>query len=246
MLSLVRPVGSCWGPVQGKCGGTHHEGDHTQTEHALQFGQSFTTHPLTHCSAKTTETRSLSHSLKTDDIDVSKFCSRRLVSWTVTTVLLASDADWLIEEVRSALSDPGTDVTVVRAGADVRNAVSTQSPELVILDLQIGNMGGMATCMDLQLEIGAGRITDVPILMLLDRSADVYLAQQAGAQGWLVKPLDSFRLKVASVKLLAGDDMRNDIVDDAASESDPVMSEETFDSVAEDDENQNGEPAEVG
>ncbi len=164
----------------------------------------------------------------------------------MTTVLLASDADWLIEEVRSALSDPGTDVTVVRAGADVRNAVSTQSPELVILDLQIGNMGGMATCMDLQLEIGAGRITDVPILMLLDRSADVYLAQQAGAQGWLVKPLDSFRLKVASVKLLAGGDMRNDIVDDAASESDPVMPEGTFDSVAEDDENQNGEPAEVG
>ena len=161
----------------------------------------------------------------------------------MTTVLLASDADWLIEEVRSALSDPGTDVMVVRAGADVRYAVSTQSPELVILDLQIGNMGGMATCMDLQLEIGAGRITNVPILMLLDRSADVYLAQQAGAQGWLVKPLDSFRLKVASVKLLAGEDMRDEIVDVSASKSDSVTPE---DLVAEGDENQNDEPAEVG
>lgn len=161
----------------------------------------------------------------------------------MTTVLLASDADWLIEEVRSALSDPGTDVMVVRAGADVRYAVSTQSPELVILDLQIGNMGGMATCMDLQLEIGAGRITNVPILMLLDRSADVYLAQQAGAQGWLVKPLDSFRLKVASVKLLAGEDMRDEIIDVSASKSDSVTPE---DLVAEDDENQNDEPAEVG
>ena len=161
----------------------------------------------------------------------------------MTTVLLASDADWLIEEVRSALSDPGTEVTVVRAGADVRNAVSTQNPELVILDLQIGNMGGMATCMDLQLEIGAGRITDVPILMLLDRSADVYLARQAGAQGWLVKPLDSFRLKVASVKLLAGEDMRDEIIDQPASNSDSVIEE---DLVAEGDENQNDRPAEVG
>jgi len=161
----------------------------------------------------------------------------------VTTVLLASDADWLIEEVRSALSDPGTEVTVVRAGADVRNAVSTQSPELVILDLQIGNMGGMATCMDLQLEIGAGRITDVPILMLLDRSADVFLARQAGAQGWLVKPLDSFRLKVASVKLLAGEDMRDEIIDQSTSKSDSVVEE---DLVAEGDENQNDRPAEVG
>ena len=161
----------------------------------------------------------------------------------MTTVLLASDADWLIEEVRSALSDPGTEVTVVRAGADVRNAVSTQSPELVILDLQIGNMGGMATCMDLQLEIGAGRITDVPILMLLDRSADVFLARQAGAQGWLVKPLDSFRLKVASVKLLAGEDMRDEIIDQSTSKSDSVVEE---DLVAEGDENQNDRPAEVG
>jgi DNA-binding response OmpR family regulator len=161
----------------------------------------------------------------------------------VTTVLLASDADWLIEEVRSALSDPGTEVTVVRAGADVRNAVSSQSPELVILDLQIGNMGGMATCMDLQLEIGAGRIADVPILMLLDRSADVYLARQAGAQGWLVKPLDSFRLKVASVKLLAGEDMRDEIIDQPASNSDSVIEE---DPVVEGDENQNDRPAEVG
>ena len=161
----------------------------------------------------------------------------------MTTVLLASDADWLIEEVRSALSDPGTEVTVVRAGADVRNAVSSQSPELVILDLQIGNMGGMATCMDLQLEIGAGRITDVPILTPLDRSADVYLARQAGAQGWLVKPLDSFRLKVASVKLLAGEDMRDEIIDQPASKSDSVIDE---DLVVEDDENQNDRPAEVG
>ena len=160
----------------------------------------------------------------------------------MTTVLLASDADWLIEEVRSALSDPGTEVTVVRAGADVRNAVSSQSPELVILDLQIGNMGGMATCMDLQLEIGAGRIADVPILMLLDRSADVYLARQAGAQGWLVKPLDSFRLKVASVKLLAGEDMRDEIIDQPASNSDSVIDE---DPAAEGDENQNDRPAEV-
>ena len=160
----------------------------------------------------------------------------------MTTVLLASDADWLIEEVRSALSDPGTEVTVGRAGADVRNAVASQSPELVILDLQIGNMGGMATCMDLQLEIGAGRITDVPILMLLDRSADVYLARQAGAQGWLVKPLDSFRLKVASVKLLAGEDMRDEIIDQPASKSDSVIDE---DLVVEGDENQNDRPAEV-
>ena len=149
----------------------------------------------------------------------------------MTTVLLASDADWLIEEVRAALSDPGTTVNVVRAGADVRASVSSQIPDLVILDLQIGNMGGMATCMDLRLEIDAERLSPVPILMLLDREADVYLAQQAGAQGWLVKPLDSFRLKMAAVALLAGEDMREGTTPETERLSEGISPEESeFDS----------------
>ena len=145
----------------------------------------------------------------------------------MTTVLLASDADWLIEEVRAALSDPGTTVNVVRAGADVRALVSSQIPDLVILDLQIGNMGGMATCMDLRLEIDAERLSPVPILMLLDREADVYLAQQAGAQGWLVKPLDSFRLKMAAVALLAGEDMREGTTPETERLSEGISPEES-------------------
>ena len=145
----------------------------------------------------------------------------------MTTVLLASDADWLIEEVRAALSDPGTTVNVVRAGADVRALVSSQIPDLVILDLQIGNMGGMATCMDLRLEIDAERLSPVPILMLLDREADVYLAQQAGAQGWLVKPLDSFPLKMAAVALLAGEDMREGTTPETERLSEGISPEES-------------------
>ena len=145
----------------------------------------------------------------------------------MTTVLLASDADWLIEEVRAALSDPGTTVNVVRAGADVRALVSSQIPDLVILDLQIGNMGGMATCMDLRLEIDAERLSPVPILMLLDREADVYLAQQAGAQGWLVKPLDSFRLKMAAVALLAGEDIREGTTPETERLSEGISPEES-------------------
>jgi hypothetical protein len=40
--------------------------------------------------------------------------------------------------------------------------------------------------------------------MLLDRIADVFLAQRSGAEGWLIKPLDSFRLRRAATALLAG------------------------------------------
>ena len=40
--------------------------------------------------------------------------------------------------------------------------------------------------------------------MLLDRDADVFLAQRSHADGWLVKPLDAFRLRQAAEALLAG------------------------------------------
>ncbi|MFQ3328633.1 MAG: DNA-binding response OmpR family regulator [Candidatus Poriferisodalaceae bacterium] len=125
----------------------------------------------------------------------------------MTKVLLASDANWVIDEVSAALSDPGTELSVLRAGVDVRPAVSLSKPDLVILDLQIGNMGGMATCLDLRLESEVGRLPYVPVLILLDRTADLYLAQQAKADGWLVKPIDAFRLKMAAVKLLSGEKM---------------------------------------
>ena len=122
----------------------------------------------------------------------------------VPTVLLATDADWIRDEVDSALGDEQTTVTVVQAGAEVIGAVSELKPELVVLDLQIGNMGGMASCMALRLEESGGRLPHVPVLMLLDRAADVFLAQRSGAEGWLIKPLDSFRLRRAANALLAG------------------------------------------
>jgi len=98
------------------------------------------------------------------------------------------------------------DVTVdeIAQGAAVRAAVEDDAPDLVILDLQIGNMGGMAVCLDLRLEEGAGRLPHVPVLMLLDRRADVFLARRSDAEGWLVKPLDPIRLGKAVRTLLAG------------------------------------------
>ena len=119
-------------------------------------------------------------------------------------VLLATDADWIYEEVEAALG--GTDLTVyrVRAGVDVLPAIAEVDPELVILDLQIGNMGGMAACMSIRHEEGMGRIPITAVLILLDRAADTFLARRADADGWLIKPIDSFRLRKAATTLLDG------------------------------------------
>jgi len=128
-------------------------------------------------------------------------------------VLLATDADWIHEEVDAAIAGDDIEVLRVRQGTDVRPAVRELSPELVILDLQIGNMGGMAACMDLRLDESVGRLDHTPVLMLLDRDVDAFLASRAEADGWLAKPLDAFRLRRAATALLAGEPYREGMVD---------------------------------
>jgi len=122
----------------------------------------------------------------------------------VSTVLIATDADEVFDEVDAALSGPDTGVARVTTGASVQPAVEHLDPELVVLDLQIGNMGGMATCINLRLEEGAGRLAPQRVLMLLDRPADVFLARRSGADGWLIKPLDALRLRRATEEILSG------------------------------------------
>lgn len=122
----------------------------------------------------------------------------------MTEVLIATDADAVFDEVDAALADETTMVVRVRSGAAVAAAVEELSPDLVVLDLQIGNMGGVATSMHLRHESGDGRLPHVPILMLLDRQADVFIARRSGADGWVVKPLDAFRLRRAATAILEG------------------------------------------
>ena len=119
-------------------------------------------------------------------------------------VLLAADADWVINEVVAALGDAQTSFSIVRSGYDVTEAVEQHTPDIAVLDLQIGNMGGMAVTMALRLDESAGALPHVPALMLLDRRADVNLARRSQADGWLIKPLDPLRLRRAAKAIAAG------------------------------------------
>ena len=122
----------------------------------------------------------------------------------MTEILVASDAAWVRDQLRSVLAGPKTSILAVTSGASVLPAIRKHLPDLVVLDFQIGNMGGMAVTLDLRLEEGAGRIGHIPVLMLLDRRADVFLARRSRADGWLIRPLDPIRLRHAARKLLAG------------------------------------------
>ncbi len=119
-----------------------------------------------------------------------------------TTILVAADARWVRDQVRSAFVGPGQRVVEASSGHDVRHLVGDERPSLVILDLQIGNMGGIASCIDLRLEESAGRLPRSTILLLLDREADRFLAHRADADAVLVKPVDAGTLRRAAKRLM--------------------------------------------
>jgi len=119
-------------------------------------------------------------------------------------ILLATDAQWVLDEVHAALGTSDTSFVVCRDGRDVSRAIKQRTPDLAVLDLQCGSMGAMAVTMDLRLDHSDGRSPMVPVLMLLDRIADVHLAKRSGAQGWLIEPLDSLRLRRAADAIVAG------------------------------------------
>ena len=103
-------------------------------------------------------------------------------------VLLVSDASWVRNQVRAALSGSAEIVEITDP-----YQVETAAPgtDLSIVDMQVGSMGGMAITRALKAITPATG----PIVLLLDRQADAFIAKRSGADGWLAKPFSAQDLR---------------------------------------------------
>jgi DNA-binding response OmpR family regulator len=123
----------------------------------------------------------------------------------VPDLLIATDSPAVYTEVLAAVEEPGTTIRWARSGRVVLPALQERASDLVIADLQIGSMGGLAIAMQAALEAASGRLErPVPFLLLLDRRADTFLAKRTAVAGWLIKPLDPLRIRAAAGAVLAG------------------------------------------
>lgn len=123
----------------------------------------------------------------------------------VATVLVTSDLPPLRRELENMLAGPDLMVEEASSGPEAIARVRRGEIDLVVVDLQVGAMGGMAIAMELRNLESYGDADSVPVLMLLDRRADVFLARRAGADGFVVKPLDPQRVRAAVRALLRGE-----------------------------------------
>ncbi len=128
----------------------------------------------------------------------------------MANVLIVSDLPALRAELRATLEGPESEIDEVETGRAALDRVREGGVDLVVTDMQVGSMGGMAITLEIRNEESYGAAESVPVLMLLDRRADVFLARRGGADGFLVKPLNPRRVREAVRALLRDETYEDD------------------------------------
>ncbi|HEX6220856.1 MAG TPA: response regulator [Acidimicrobiia bacterium] len=109
--------------------------------------------------------------------------------------LVVSDGSWVINEVRSALSVGSWEVEALGDPRATIDRLEQSRVDAVIVDMQVGSKGGMAVVRSIR------QATDEHsrprTVLLLDRSADRFLARRAGADASVLKPVNAAELRLA-------------------------------------------------
>ena len=105
-------------------------------------------------------------------------------------MLLVCDVPWVRNQVRAALNG-AWDIVEVTDPYQAEVVADSEGGDAVIVDMQVGSMGGMAITRALK-----GVTPDPgPIILLLDRRVDAFIAKRAGADASLLKPFSAQELR---------------------------------------------------
>lgn len=114
----------------------------------------------------------------------------------MTSIFVVAEAPWVCNDILSATDDTRYEIVVLD---DPRRAVERiatgEMGSIVVVDMQVGSMGGMAICRAIREERAARSVSPLPVVLLLDRQADAFLARRTGAAGWVLKPFTAFQLR---------------------------------------------------
>jgi len=103
-------------------------------------------------------------------------------------ILVIADETWVTTEVEAALSEARYRITVASNPREAVDACADTSADVVIADLQVGTMGGMAVIREIRAAIASDDLPPTPTVLLLDRAADAFIAGRSGADWFLFPP----------------------------------------------------------
>ena len=108
--------------------------------------------------------------------------------------LVVADEAWARNEVHAAITSPDITLLDHDEPATAADVAVAEEVDAVIVDLQTKAMGGMAVTRSVRERTGSRDHSGIPVIILLDRSADSFLARRAGAAAWVTKPFTSHEL----------------------------------------------------
>ena len=109
--------------------------------------------------------------------------------------LVIADAEWVVNDVLASLPWGDWEVEVLDEPTESAAKVAEVDPDVVIVDLQVRNMGGMAVVREIKASLEGQNLPR--LVILLDREVDGFLAKRAGADAWVVKPFSAQELRQA-------------------------------------------------
>src|SRR5258708_72853 len=103
---------------------------------------------------------------------------------TDASILVVDDEPQIRRVLRSTLSSHGYLIIEAKTGEEAVDAVRKDKPDLVLLDVNMPGIGGIAACREIR------ESSEAPIIMLTVRDAerDKVSALDAGADDYVVKP----------------------------------------------------------
>ena len=113
-------------------------------------------------------------------------------------ILVVDDEDLLVKGIRFNLQNEGYEVITGSNGLEAVQAVQTQNPDLVVLDVMMPEMDGLTACTKIR------AFSNVPIILLTAKVADMdkLMGFEQGADDYLTKPFNILELKARIRALL--------------------------------------------
>jgi two-component system, OmpR family, KDP operon response regulator KdpE len=100
------------------------------------------------------------------------------------TILVVDDEPQIRRVMRTTLTSNGYTVIEARSGEEALEIMQKERPELVLLDVNMPGMGGLAACREIRDRSDAAII----VLTVLNTEKDKVMALDAGADDYVVKP----------------------------------------------------------
>ncbi len=112
---------------------------------------------------------------------------------TPARILIADDDATNVDILRTRLSSHGYEILSACDGEEALSAVREQQPDLILLDIMMPKMDGIAVCRSLKND---ETLPFMPVIMVSARtdSQDIVAALDAGADEYLTKPVDQTAL----------------------------------------------------